>query len=117
MATLTMTRGDSTILDLVVADGGTPVDLTGVSMWWTAKRRHTDTDDQAVIAKTVGDGIAVTNAPGGLATVTIDPDDTAGLDNSSALWWDLQVKDGAGKVRTLAAGRLVVNADVTRATA
>lgn len=114
--TLLMTRGDDVTLDVIATDQGAPVDLTGAGVWWTAKRRHLDADDDAVIRKTVGAGITVTNPAGGLATVDLVPADTAGLGNSVALWWDLQVKDGAGKVRTLAAGRLVVNADVTRAT-
>jgi hypothetical protein len=113
MTTLSMTRGDDRTLDLAVTFDGAPVDLSGAQLWWTAKMRHLDTDADAVIRKSSADGITVVDAAGGLATVAIKPEDTATLPGSNALWWDLQVKSG-GLVHTIAKGRLVVNADVTR---
>lgn len=116
MTVLTITRGDDVTLDIFLTDKGQPVDLTGAQLWWTAKRRHIDLDSLAVIQKTLGAGITITQPTQGKAEVALVPNDTAALE-SIALWWDLQGKDGAGKVRTLAAGRLVVEADVTRTTA
>lgn len=111
-----MTRGDDVTLDVTAVDQGQPVDLTGCDLWWTAKLRKLDADAEAVMQKTnePGGGITVTDQLGGIAEVAILPADTEDL-ASIALWWDLQVRDGDDKIRTLASGRLVVNSDVTRA--
>jgi hypothetical protein len=116
MSELEMYRGDDESFDIAVTKDGIAVDLTGASIRFTAKRRATDVDLEAVIAKTsaVAGGIVVTNALGGIARVDIVPADTEDLTASARLIWDLQAVDGTGKVRTLADGTLIVHADVSR---
>lgn len=116
MATLLqMTRGDDVEFNVVVTDqAGDPVDLTGIDLRFTAKRDSGDGDDDAIIVKTTGAGITVTDEAGGLATISIDAADTDELGVPASLTWDLQSTDEAAKVRTLAGGTLAISPDVSR---
>ena len=106
MSYLSIYRGDDRAL-LITSS----VDLTGSEVWFTVKRKRQDADVDAVIAKSTDQG-DITVA-GFQATVTIDAADTQDLD-PVALYWDVQIVDGDGKVRTVATGRLAVLADITR---
>lgn len=84
---------------------------------FTAKRHIGDSNADAVFQKHSGVGgcIVATNAAGGLATITVDPADTADLDRRARpheLVYDLELRDGAN-VYTLALGTLRVSSDVT----
>ncbi len=115
MATLAMTRGDRrTILVTVTDVNGDPVNLASYLIRFTAKRKVRDSDSSAVIAKSIGDGVTVTDAPGGLLSITIDPEDTSGLPSvSTTLVWDMQVNGGGGP-ETIVSGTLLITPDVTR---
>ena len=121
MSHLAVTRGDSATFTLTLTDEdtGAPVNLTGMTMTFTAKRRPTDSDAQALIAKSTADGIVIDVAPEtGLATLTLDPADTEDLSPAQigrSLYWDLQIDDMAGDVRTPLSGLLAISADMTRA--
>jgi hypothetical protein len=113
----TLFRGDDRNLtvEALAPGGGGAQDLTSWSLWFTGKLDIGDADVAAVFQYTIGGGITITNAAGGLATIAIDGDDTAVLtDASTVLWCDLQGKDGSGKVATLATGKITVEAEVTR---
>jgi hypothetical protein len=114
--TFTVFRGDDRVLtvEALAPGGGGAQDLTGWSLWFTGKLAVADADGAAIFQYTIGSGIAVTNAAGGLATIAIDGDDTAVLTADTSLWCDLQGKDAAGKIATLATGKLNVVAEVTR---
>lgn len=133
--TATLIRGDDRILDVVAKmpppddepdmpfEDRDPFDLTGLDLWWTAKYRQphgwTDPDAKAVFGpKTIGAGITVTNASGGLAEVRVTAADWAEYSGRGELIWDLQTKSVANQVVTIASGviRVDVEADVTRAT-
>lgn len=117
--TLRMQRGDAASFDIAARKSdGTPLDLTGATLWFTAKPRRIDADNSAgVIQKTSAAGaVVITDAPGGRARVDLVAADTSGLAGDITLWWDVQAKIG-GRDRTLAHGRLFIRADVTRATA
>jgi hypothetical protein len=109
---LEVTRGDDRILDVTV-----PESITDALLTFTAKRRRRDPDDEAELVKMVGAGIEIVDGPGGLATISIDAIDTADLEAPLLLWWDLQGVDTDDKVNTLARGRLLIQPDITRATA
>jgi hypothetical protein len=114
-----MPRGDTRTLSVAAkqSDGTTPQDLTDVDLWFTAKRWLSQPDADAVITKDLTDGLAVTDAPAGLAEVSIDPEDTSDLTPSRVLLhWDLQGRDADGTVVTLAQGKLRILADVTLTT-
>lgn len=116
MSLLSMTQGDKHTFDVALTDAaGAPLDLTSVDITFTAKRRLSDADADALIQKTTASGITVDADPTtGLATLVIDAADTVGLASGPALFWDLQIDDGAGDVRTPLSGRLAIASDVTR---
>lgn len=115
---LRIARGDAATFDISASKGdGTAQDITGSSLWFTAKHRLDDEDGDAVIAKSTGaGGVAIVDGPAGLARVTLAPADTEGLTSPTTLHWDVQAKDPSNAIRTLARGRLYVDLDVTRAT-
>lgn len=113
----TVYRGDDRNLPVEVTEPGGPgaQDLTGWSLWFTGKLNIADDDAAAIFQYTIGSGITVDNAAGGLATIAIAGDDTNALTaDSTTLFCDLQGKDGAGKIATLATGKLTVEAEITR---
>lgn len=116
MTLLSMTRGDTGVFQVTLTDSaGDPLVLTDRELTFTVKRRLLDSDDDALIQKTVGAGIVVADAETGVATITIDPADTSEIANGPSLYWDIQVQ-ADDDVRTPLSGRLVLMPDVTRTT-
>ena len=98
-------------------DTGDPVDISTMSLRFTAKYRTSDMDDEAVIVKTSDYG-GIMLGYDGQAVITIDPEDTIDLTKTTTLLWDLQVTDAFGTVRTAAptpgkSARLIIYADVS----
>jgi hypothetical protein len=117
----TMARGDDKTITIAVSDAGGAVDLTGTTLWFTAKRSLAEADP-GLFQKRTGSGIthrAQVGADLGKADVAIAPADTAGLPAfRTTLLWDVQLVDGAtGKVYTVASGTLTVDPDATIGTA
>jgi hypothetical protein len=107
MSYLTIYRGDDRTLTVAASSP-----IQGSDMVFTAKRHRRDADADAVIQKSTADGgITVI---GDEATITIDAADTDSLDDSPALFWDVQVTDTDGKTLTVATGRLAILRDITR---
>ena len=106
---LVLTRGDDRTLTATVT---APADLTtATALRFTAKYRHKDHDGSAVFAKTLSDGITVSNATVAIITIA----DTDWEDRHYDVFvWDLEVRDAAGVVTTLAHGTMQVIDDVTR---
>lgn len=117
MAKLEMYRGDDETLDVEIVDfDGSPLNITGGEVLFTAKKSSRQTDDVAVIKKSsvTNGGISITDGPGGVAEVYILPSDTADLYAPTELTWDVAFVDVTGKRRTVASGQLVIKPDVTR---
>lgn len=110
---LEMFRGDAAGWRFPVTLDGAAVDVTGASVRFTAKRLPTDADGSAVITRTVGSGVTLTDPTNGVITVVLDPDDTDALEVPVTLLWDLQVTSG-GLPRTVAHGTLAIAADISR---
>lgn len=123
-----MRRGDTFVFDVQVfapppqfsppgAQGG-PLNITGYSMWFTAKYHTADPDQQAVTQQTVtGGGIVFTNALQGMAEITVPALATFGFpDGVTKLVYDVQIKDLQGRISTVEVGTLSVYPDVTNAT-
>jgi hypothetical protein len=104
--TLSMYRGDDRTLTITATE-----DMTGSEIHWTAKWSRS-ADEPVVIGKSTAEGITI-GGPGTTATVTIDAADTRDLD-PGPLYWDVEIIDTLGRVRTVAAGVLDLKADVTR---
>jgi hypothetical protein len=115
---ITMSRGDRLDLTLRVTLSKSPYDLTGCSLWFTAKQSYVDADAAAIIQKTVGSGITVTDAQKGIAAIVVLPADTEDLDGAKVnLYWDVQLETASGDVWTIVKGNLIINPDVTTARA
>ena len=116
MANFTFTRGDTVVLSGAVTLGGDPYNLTGATLWCTAKSKHTDADVDAIFQKTLGDGITVVNAAAGLYTIQIDPADTEALSKvKTVLVYDVQLMDSNSKIYTIASGNFIIHPDVSNA--
>lgn len=100
--------------------GCVPFNLTGCTLWYTAKGYPTDPDVRAVFALGSASplsGVSLVSATVGLVSVTGPASRTLGFpDGPVRLSADLQVRDGGGRVSTVEAGTLTVVPDLTRAT-
>lgn len=115
MSDITIYRGDTVKLNVAVTVGGVVFDLTGCTIWFTAKNLYTDADPGVFQKSTLNGGIVVTSAPNGLCQVTILPADTSGQAATKImLLWDCQVKTSTGLIYTVASGNLIVIPDVTQ---
>ena len=111
---LQMDRGDDRAFVLSLVEDGAALDLTGADVRITAKRSRGDSDDDAILVATVGDGITVDADPtSGVATWSIAADDTSTLEGLVRLPFDVQVTRG-GSTRTVLRGRLTIDPDISR---
>lgn len=110
-------RGDTFSLTLNVKLKGQPVDLTGASLAFTAKRWcdlwETD-DSKAVIKKTTApdDGITITNAAKGIAVLRVPPSETTELDG--VVYFDIQLTTANADVFTVERGKITIISDITK---
>ena len=103
-------RGDTVQHTLTVTENGAALNLTGASITLSMKRSTEQADADAAVSIAA----VVTNAVGGIATITIPATTTAAL-TPGKYHWDIQVKKSTGEIGT-AAGTVTVKPDVTRAT-
>lgn len=76
-------------------DEVTPQDISGWTFSWVVKKRKTDVDASALLAKASGgDGIEITSAATGIGRVEIDAADTADL--RGATYWHELKRTGTG---------------------
>src|SRR5512137_2210986 len=106
MANLSVFRGDWQPIMVVASESGKAVNLTGTqAVKFLAKNELEDTDEQAVIVKTLGAGITITDARNGKMKVELEAADTVNV-MADALYYTLKIMDSLGKPRTVANGRL-----------
>ena len=120
---ITMRRGDNLILyfrfrDL--RDNVYPLTTAGnmASIWFTVKSRYIEPDSGALVQRTVGGGIYVTDGPNGEAQCVLTHAETSLLGAKEYDYvWDVQVKrDIYGTesiISTAAVGTMTVSPDVT----
>lgn len=117
MPTMQPYQGQTFFNTLAVKDDdGSAYDLTGATLWFTLKRDYADLDSAAELQHTIGSGIVVTNAAGGLATHTIGAIETAGLAVGLLYRYDYKLKAADGTLKPIEAGTFSVKPYVTRAT-
>ncbi len=109
---LTIYRGDDKVYDVTVKDSdGNVVDITNHTIKFTV--RHAPADAVAEIAKTTGGGgIAIVDAPNGVARITLSDVDTD-LD-AGKYFYDVEVTDVSGRTTTVILDNFVVKSDVSR---
>ena len=112
------TRGDHETYDLALTSAnGDPTNLLEAEVWFTAKRRPTDADEDALIEKAIGSGLTVVDAAAGTLTLALEPGDTEDLGGGvQTLYYDVQAKDPTGRISTPLKGHLYVESDVRQAT-
>lgn len=111
MSQLYLIKGTQSSYAIVVARSGAVVDLTGCSLVFEARR--TPSTNPPIIQKSIGNGIVVTDAPNGNATLTIQASDTATLGPEfSFLYYRLILDDGTGP-EDVDTGTLQITVDTT----
>jgi len=103
-----LARGCSTFANTLSEN---PLDLPGAGLWFTAK--ISPAASTTGFHKTLGAGITVTAPASGIGLIQWAAEDTSVLPSPPVqLYFDLEV-EVQGAVYTAAAGRLVVEPDVT----
>lgn len=104
-------RGDDVSITIKFTDSdGNPIDLTGATVYFTAKNNLSDADNDAVLS---ADITSHSNPTNGETVLTFADTDTDGLTVKS-YYYDLQLKTAAGKISSVKAGKLNILEDVTR---
>lgn len=105
----TMRSGDDLILKIAVtdADAGGFKNLTGAAVIWRASRKI---GSSALISKSVGSGITITDAVNGELEVELVPTDTEDLRGDFV--HEAEVVDSLGKKATVTVGRLTIERDL-----
>src|SRR4051812_16512258 len=106
-------RGDSRQVNLTFleADGATPIDLTGGTVYFTVNTASDPTDDTSVAIQK-SENTDFTDATNGQHTFTLDHDDT-NIDPGS-YFYDAQFVDSVGSYLSSFRGKFIVQSDVTR---
>lgn len=96
----------------LVADGGTPINLSGCSVRMHIRKRIADTNP--LLSLTTGTGqITFTNAAMGQFLVTITDEVTAAITWAAGVY-DLEVETAGGQVKRYLQGKVKVSKEVTR---
>src|SRR5690606_29418699 len=110
METIRIIRGDTIRLLLNFIDfEGDVYDLTDGIVFFTVKERLSDDDDDALILKNID---TFTEPESGEMILELSSMDTE--IEIGKYWYDIQLKDSAGRIVSSEKGRFVVIADVTR---
>lgn len=120
MTQLRMYRGDTTPFEITITTpDGARFDLTGCSIWFTAKRDKADADPGVFQLSTLGGQIVIQNqvdpATRGKATVTPLTTSTSSLTEDESLVYDVQIRTPGGLTYTPIVGTLFISRDVTHA--
>src|SRR3990167_866883 len=97
-------RRDDTDLELTFTDvDGNPIDLTGCTVFFTAKRRVKDVDDDAVISTELDEFEAPETGVCTIPLTDVETDITPGN-----YYYDVQLKDTSNKIASSVKGILRV---------
>ena len=111
--TIRIIRGDDELLQVTFTDeNGSPIDLTGSTVFFTVKKKSDlsqDNDDLAVISITVTSHSDPTN---GITEIPMTKTET-NLDKGD-YYWDLQIKDTADDISSVVKGIFEIIEDVTK---
>jgi len=101
---ITLTRGDSLILNLQLTKNGEPfTPEIGSSIRFAMKRRYTDPDEDVILVKII---------PIDTLLLEIEPEDTKNLDMNRTYVYDIQLTDPSGRVDTFLSGKLTIGEEV-----
>lgn len=101
----------------LVADGGTPINLTGYEVRMHVRKRTTSVDTLLDLSSDVlsdpDQHITITNAVQGQIEIVIPAAETAAIDWTAGVY-DLEIESTGGFVRRLLQGAVKVSKEVTR---
>jgi hypothetical protein len=107
---LTLNRRDHKTYTLAFKDeNGDYIDISGWSIFFTAKTNKLDTDDEAKIRKDVD--VSSGQGPTGRVSFTLTPSETD--IEAGTLYYDIQIKKPDGTILTPLIGLLSIVQDVT----
>jgi LytS/YehU family sensor histidine kinase len=110
MSDFSMYRGNSKRFNFAITLGGVAENLTSKLIFFSVRRNPSA---PLMFTKSLGSGIIVTNAAGGLGYVDILPADTEALPSrETSLEYDLEYVDGSN-VTTADKGTITVLPDIT----
>lgn len=110
MATLKMNRGTTYSINVTYSRNGVPATLVGATVRFTMKPVEYDsdvTDSTADVLKNVTSGTS-----GGLATITINPADTATLIPNN-YYYDVKVENADNTIYKIDEGRIKLDGSPT----
>ena len=103
-------RGDTFPWTFTVKDAaGAPVDITGFSFLLTVDPVPDPTTNVNNLFQLSG---TITNAPGGVVQFSLST--LQANQNPNDYFYDVQMTDGAGKIRTIARGTFTFEQDITK---
>jgi hypothetical protein len=103
-------RGDDKTLNLSFKDGnGNPINLSGSTIYFTAKKKIEYGDDQAVIQKDV---TTHSDATAGTSVIQLSNTDTSITPDTYL--YDIQYKTSGGTISTVLKDEIIIKPDVTR---
>lgn len=107
-------RGDTRTVNLTFleADGSTPIDLTGGTVYFTVNTSSDPTDDSSKSIQKTETGGSLTDPTNGKTTIVLTHSDT----NIAAdtYWYDTQFVDPEGNYLSSYRGKFIVQSDTTR---
>jgi len=107
---LDIKRGDSWSRMIYFQDGnGSPIDITGWELRFTAKSKIDDLDPAAIISKII---TVFSNPTAGEAEISLSTTDTN--QSIGSFLFDIQAKTNLGEVITVLEGIINISQDVTR---
>lgn len=110
MATLKINRGTTYTIGVNYKKNGEPATLVGATVRFTVKDVEYDsnwTDSDAVVLKNVTDGTS-----GGVASIVIDPEDTAEL-TPGDYFYDIKVEEASGDIYKIDEGKVKLDGSPT----
>jgi hypothetical protein len=109
MSNIEVIRGDDVSLKLTFTDiNGNAIDLTDTTVFFTVKKKLSDTDDEALISKTID---TFDDPTTGIMTILIS--DTETDLKSGSYYYDVQLKDENGYISSISKQRFSVEQDIT----
>lgn len=100
---ITRLKTGSFLLTVTKSDG-TPQDLTALTLWF-----HASVGGILIDKSSPSNGISITNAAGGLATLTIEPDDTSAVPSAGIYSGDCELTLQSGsEAYELVSGTLTI---------
>jgi hypothetical protein len=112
MTTISIIRGDDVAINATFKnETGTPINITGYTLFFTVKEEYTSTTDvDAAISKTI---TSFTSPTIGNTVINLTNNDTENLTEKD-YYYDFQLKDTTGKIASTVRGLFSVTLDITR---